>query len=60
MSGHERCRKPCGNCPWRKDAPAEYGDPDHFREIWINCQDDGLHTMLCHLANNDSWSSRPL
>jgi hypothetical protein len=47
----ERCRRPCGNCPWRKDAPTEYWDAGHFREIWVNCQDDGLHVMACHYAS---------
>ena len=41
-------RKPCENCPWRRDAEPEYWDPDHFRDIWGNCQDDGRHVMLCH------------
>jgi hypothetical protein len=41
-------RKPCSNCPWRRDAPPGYWDPDHFRSIWVNCQDDGTHLMLCH------------
>jgi hypothetical protein len=51
MSNNERCRRPCANCPWRKDAPREYWDPEHFREIWQGCQDDGLHMMLCHHAS---------
>lgn len=46
-----KLRKPCDNCPWRRDAPREYWDPTHFAEIWRNCQDDGLHVMLCHKAN---------
>ena len=41
-------RKPCENCPWRVDAPREYWDSQHFRDIWQNCQDDGLHIMQCH------------
>lgn len=43
-------RKPCDNCPWRRDAPTEYWDSDHFRDIWNNCQDDGMSVMLCHKA----------
>ncbi len=43
-----KLRKPCENCPWRHDAEPEYWDPDHFRDIWGNCQDDGRHVMLCH------------
>jgi len=44
-------RRPCSNCPWRVDAPREHWDPQHFVDIYRNCQDDGLHVMLCHKAN---------
>jgi hypothetical protein len=44
-------RKPCDNCPWRKDAPTEYWHPDHFHDIWSRCQDDGMSMMLCHKSN---------
>ena len=47
-----KLRKPCSDCPWRKDAPKQYWDPQHFIDIWNNCQDDGMNTMLCHKANN--------
>ena len=43
-------RRPCSNCPWRVDAPREHWDPQHFVEIYRNCQDDGMHVMLCHKA----------
>ena len=46
-----KLRRPCANCPWRVDAPRDYWDPQHFVDIWRNCQDDGLHTMLCHKSN---------
>ena len=46
-----KLRRPCSNCPWRVDAPRDYWDPQHFVDIWRNCQDDGLHTMLCHKSN---------
>ena len=42
---------PCNNCPWRKDAPTEYWDPEHFREIAETCRNDGMATMLCHKSN---------
>lgn len=45
--------RPCGNCPWRKDAPREYWDPEHFREIAVNCRDDGHHSMACHKTTKD-------
>jgi hypothetical protein len=51
MSKSERCRKPCANCPWRKDAPTEHWDRQHFLDIWRNCQDDGLGLMACHKAS---------
>lgn len=47
-----KLRKPCENCPWRVDAPRDYWDPQHFHDIANNCRDDGMHTMLCHKANN--------
>jgi hypothetical protein len=46
-----KIRRPCENCPWRVDAPRGYWDPQHFDEIWRNCQDDGLNVMLCHKSN---------
>ena len=47
-----KVRRPCDNCPWRVDAPRGYWDPQHFVDIWKNCQDDGGNVMLCHKANN--------
>ena len=44
-------RRPCNNCPWRKDAPREHWAPDHLTTIFRTCQDDGNHIMLCHKAN---------
>lgn len=41
-------RRPCANCPWRVDAPREHWDPQHFRDIWSNCQGDGMNVMACH------------
>ncbi len=46
-----KLRRPCENCPWRVDAPRGYWDPQHFVDIWRNCQDDGLNVMLCHKSN---------
>jgi hypothetical protein len=60
MNERERCRRPCGNCPWRKDAPREYWDAEHFREIWRNCQDDGLHQMACHKSRPDAPAARQI
>lgn len=46
-----KLRRACDNCPWRVDAPRGYWDPQHFVDIWQNCQDDGIHVMLCHKSN---------
>jgi hypothetical protein len=46
-----KLRRPCENCPWRVDAPRGYWDPQHFSDIWKNCQDDGTNIMLCHKSN---------
>jgi hypothetical protein len=46
-----KLRRPCDNCPWRVDAPRGYWDPQHFVDIWRNCQDDGTNVMLCHKSN---------
>ena len=46
-------RKPCANCPWRRDAEPGYWHPDHFRDIWRTCQDDGHSLMLCHKSSKD-------
>lgn len=43
-------RRPCADCPWRKDAPPGHWRPDHFADIYRHCQDDGTHLMLCHHA----------
>jgi uncharacterized protein DUF6283 len=51
--------KPCDNCPWRRDAPVGYWDPQHFQEIWRNCQDDGANLMLCHKAMKLPAPERP-
>ena len=48
MTATPKLRRPCDNCPWRVDAPHDYWDPQHFIDIWQNCQDDGIHVMLCH------------
>lgn len=46
-----KLRRPCESCPWRVDASRGYWDPQHFVEIWQNCQDDGMNVMLCHKSN---------
>ena len=46
-----KLRRACSNCPWRVDAPRGHWDPQHFVDIWNNCQDDGKNIMLCHKSN---------
>ena len=43
-----KIRRPCSSCPWRIDAQRGHWDPQHFVDIWRNCQDDGMNIMLCH------------
>ena len=33
--------------------------PSHFVDIWRNCQDDGLNTMLCHKSSALPKEQRP-
>lgn len=40
--------RPCGDCPWRKDATLGHWHRDHFVNIATECRGDGLHTMGCH------------
>ena len=55
-----KLRRPCANCPWRIDAPRNYWDPQHFVDIWRNCQDDGLNTMLCHKSFQSTQSQKTI
>lgn len=43
--------RPCKDCPWRRDAPPEYWDPEHFVRIAETCRNDGWHIMLCHKSS---------
>ena len=54
-----KLRRPCENCPWRVDAPRGYWDPQHFIDIFRNCQDDGLNIMLCHKSGALPKEQRP-
>jgi hypothetical protein len=51
MTVAPKLRRPCANCPWRVDAPRRHWDPQHFVDIWRNCQDDGTNVMLCHKSS---------
>ena len=54
-----KLRRACENCPWRVDAPRGYWDPQHFVDIWRNCQNDGLNIMLCHKSGALPKEQRP-
>ena len=54
-----KIRRACTNCPWRVDAPRGYWDPQHFVDIFRNCQDDGLNIMLCHKSSALPKEQRP-
>ena len=50
-------RTPCSRCPWRRDTPTGYWDPQHFIDLKKNCTGNprtidgelkGLNSMLCH------------
>ena len=55
-----KLRRACENCPWRVDAPRGYWDPQHFVDIWKNCQDDGLNIMLCHKSFQSARSQKTI
>ena len=46
--------RPCGNCPWRVDAPRKYWDPSHFAAIAQHCRGDGMGLMDCHKSTPDT------
>lgn len=50
-----KIRRPCSNCPWRVDAPRDHWDPQHFLDIYNNCQDDGVHVMGCHKSTKEAF-----
>ena len=54
MTETVKLRRPCSNCPWRVDAPRGYWDPQHFIDVWKNCQNDGLNIMLCHKSRKSN------
>lgn len=47
MSLLSKTHRPCGDCPWRKDAKVGYWHRDHFVYLVENCQGDGLGQMGC-------------
>lgn len=47
------CRKPCSECPWRKDAqPGRFG-AEHFRRLANTAYDMNHHVFTCHKSLND-------
>ena len=48
-----RLTTPCNTCLWRRDAPLQRWDSQHFIDIWRHCQDDGRCLALCHHSRPD-------
>jgi hypothetical protein len=43
------CRRPCADCPWRKDAVGVFS-PEAFRHSAETAYDMATHTFACHAA----------
>lgn len=43
------CRRPCADCPWRKDAVGVF-PPEAFRHSAETAYDMATHTFACHAA----------
>ena len=44
-------RSPCGNCPYRKDAPREHWHPDEFKKLIASDRSVLGSVFLCHKQN---------
>jgi hypothetical protein len=45
------CKTPCGNCPYRKDAPREFWHRDEFRKVADSGRKFIGDNFLCHKNN---------
>ena len=45
------CTKPCGNCPYRTDAPLRYWDKFEFQKLLIGDSDPFGNVFNCHKNN---------
>lgn len=46
-------RKPCGNCPWRRDAPPGEFDAARFRDLASTAYDMAHNVFTCHKSTVD-------
>lgn len=47
------CKKPCSNCPYRKDAPLQHWDIEEFRNL-LKYENDYIGTVYqCHKKNGN-------
>lgn len=47
------CKKPCANCPWRKDAVGEF-PAEAFKHSAYTAYDMATSTFACHTAGKDN------
>jgi len=45
------CKTPCGNCPYRKDAPNAYWSIEEFQKVLDAEQSELGSVFLCHKQN---------
>lgn len=45
------CTQPCGNCPYRTDAPLKHWHKEEFRKVVESEADYMGSTFLCHKQN---------
>lgn len=45
------CKSPCGNCPYRKDAPLRLWHKEEFAKLLENDNDYIGKTYMCHKKN---------
>lgn len=46
-------RKPCADCPWRKDAETDVWSKERFQMLAVDCRDDGMKAMACHKSGQE-------
>lgn len=46
-----KCKSPCGNCPYRKDAPLQHWDISEFKDLLANQNDWMGKVYGCHKNN---------
>lgn len=47
---HERCVKPCEQCPWREDVPTGIFPPEAYRTSAPTSYDMSERTFACHMS----------